>query len=146
MDLKRIASMGASAFALCCLVVSAASMLYYYDGFITKEDRPTKIHFKPTGVKKHDSDNNSEWLIYYTLIFYGVICLICAVFEIILIARDFIPLNIASLVDAPVFRGLLYVAIGCLAFGTSGDLGFASGIITIIAGAVVLGVGCFAAL
>ena len=146
MDLKRIASMGASAFALCCLVVSAASMLYYFDGSIKEEDRPTKIHFKPVSVKKHDAVNNSEWLTYYTLIFYSVISLICAVFEIVLIVRDFLPMNIASLVDAPVFRGLLYVAIGCLAFGTSGDLGFASGIITIIAGAVVIGVGCFAAL
>lgn len=111
--------------AFCINVIAAAAYFYNFDG-------DAKIHsgYEPS---KHGS-RNSYFYYNFSMFAFGLICLIFAIIEILLI---FIPDKL-TMVDSPLLRGIVYIISGIAVLGLANDLGIAAGALQMIIGVALV--------
>jgi len=78
---------------------------------------------------------NSNWALLYLPLLMGILTGLCAVFELLLVIM---PTKV-KFVNAPVFRGLLYIGLGFLVLSAAGTFGAVAGILSGVVGLAVLG-------
>ena len=129
---------GVCIFSCCVQVIVAGCLIYAY----TKVPKQSGISlgFSTTDMDSMIAANNLLWTDIYAPLILGILSLVMVIAEILLVI---IPTKVEVL-NAPVFRGIVYVGLGALALGVTGDLGIAAGSLSIIDGALVLIFGIWA--
>lgn len=114
--------------AFCINVIAAAA---YFFNFRGGQDISSGHAPKEHG---HKTDYNLWFYVEFSRFAFGLICLIFAVIEILLI---FIPDKL-TMVDSPLLRGIVYIISGIAVLGCASDLGIAAGALQMIIGVVLV--------
>ena len=132
MGVSQVIYRGICIFSCCIQIITAACLIFAY----TKVPKPdgVKLDFTTTDLDSLKAANNLLWTDINAPLILGIFCLIAAIIEILLAA---IPTKLEVL-NAPFFRGIIYVGIGAIALGVTGDLGISAGSFSIIDGVLVI--------
>lgn len=106
--------------AFCTNVIAAAAFFYNFEGH-------GKIY---SGHAPDEGWWNYGYYVSFSLFAFGLICLIFAVIEILLLI---IPDKL-SFIDSPILRGVVYIITGIAVLGCANDLGIAAGALQLIIG------------
>ena len=140
MSVTQIIYRGINIFSCCVQIIVAATLIYGHK----KVPKPDSVHldFSTTDMDSIIAAQNLIWTQINAPLVLGVFCIVVAIIEILLAS---FPRKV-DVLNAPIFRGLVYIGLGVFALGIAGDLGIAAGILTIINGVLVIVFGVKAAI
>ncbi|KAK8890453.1 hypothetical protein M9Y10_035229 [Tritrichomonas musculus] len=107
--------------AFCINVIAATAYFYNFYG-----GQKITSGYSPDGKKgkwDYKKDANIGFYLDFSRLALGLVCLIFAIIEILLI---FIPDKL-TMVDSPLLRGIIYIISGIAVLGCANDLGIAAG-------------------
>ena len=133
MNIKFILILVFGIVTACCQVLVGATFIFWFSKFESLPKESNKILF--TG-SLNGPQLNSLWYYYYFPIFVGVLNLVLAIFEVLLIIP---PLHsFTFLFNSPVFRAVFYFVTGIIALGYAGDLGIVACALGLLSGGLTV--------
>ena len=125
--------------AACVEIICGASCFYTYDQIRWSDDGLSR-GYSPDGEKDghkwYGSFVNETYFVKFSLFMFGLIALIMAVIEIMLLI-DCVA-KYVEFAASMVLRAIIYVLTGIAILGTANDLGIAAGSMSIIVGGIML--------
>ena len=120
----------------CCEILVAATFFYYYDQANKGADGDYKIDFGNKVNKDEEYSVNRYWVYHFYPVFLGLISLLFAVYEILLIVPQLS--SYSDLFNAPIFRAIFYLFMAIPVIGLAGNLGISAGTFGLLAGVLTI--------
>ena len=110
---------------------------------IRKDDQSNKGDYEKPDYKidfgnkvNKDGSVNEKWVYHFYPVFLGLISLLFAVYEILLIVPQLS--SYSDLFNAPIFRAIFYLFMAIPVIGLAGNLGISAGTFGLLAGVLTI--------